>query len=263
MTAEHECTSALGNLAKGGLRFYNEIGSTNDEALLWASQGASDFSLVAADAQTSGRGRHGRKWYSLPGAGLAFSLILRPTPAEREYIGKFSGLGALALVHALQQRGLQAQIKWPNDVLIGGKKTAGILVEAAWMGDTPQALVLGMGVNITPAALPPAEQLLFPATCVQAELGHSLERFILLRDTLLALADLRTTLPTPGFIETWQQVLAFKDEEVHIWAGASPQPFTATLLGLQPDGSLRVKTQTGEVQSIHAGEVHLRPASTS
>jgi BirA family biotin operon repressor/biotin-[acetyl-CoA-carboxylase] ligase len=158
-------------LSLGDLRFYPQAGSSNDLALVWASEGARDLSLVFADEQTGGRGRLGRRWFTPAGSALAFSLIFRPSEHEREHVGLFAGLGALALVDALKARGLLAEIKWPNDVLIGGKKTAGILVETVWTGAEVDSVVLGMGVNVFAASVPPAEALNFPATCVATELG--------------------------------------------------------------------------------------------
>ena len=253
-----ELETALREVALGGFRYFDSIGSTNDVALEWASQGAPDLSLVAADAQVNGRGREGRKWFSLPGAGLACSLVLRPTAAERQQIGRFSGLGALALVKALQKHGLTAQIKWPNDVLIRGKKVAGILIETVWLGTEIESLVLGLGVNSTPAALPSGEVLNFPATCVETELGRELARFDLLRDLLVEFIQLRSDLASDGFLNAWQAALAFRGQRVLLWQGDS-RTFTAELLGLEQDGSLRVRMDDGKLDVINFGEVHLRP----
>jgi BirA family biotin operon repressor/biotin-[acetyl-CoA-carboxylase] ligase len=255
-----ELETALREIALGGLRFLASTGSTNDEALAWAARGARDLSLVVADAQVSGRGREGRKWYTPAGVGLAFSLILRPSDVEREHVGRFSGLGALALVSALRKRGLNALIKWPNDVLIQRKKVAGILIEAVWLGAEVDSLVLGMGVNVSPGSLPPEETLNFPATCVEDEAGEAVARLDLLRDLLADFINLRVNLATDGFLNAWQDALAFRGEQIQLWQGRE-QPINAELLGLGMDGSLRVRTDRGEERLIHFGEVHLRPIS--
>jgi BirA family biotin operon repressor/biotin-[acetyl-CoA-carboxylase] ligase len=135
--------------------------------------------------QTSGRGRMGRTWFTPPDSALAFSLILRPGPGEQENIGRFAALGALALVNMLSTLGVTAQIKWPNDVLINRRKVAGILIETVWSGDEVDSLVLGMGVNVLPASLPPAPGLNFPVTCIQSETPAVLVREILLMDILM------------------------------------------------------------------------------
>ena len=162
----------LSSLPLSAFRYYDTLGSTNDEALVWASQGAPDFSLIIADEQTSGRGRMDRKWFTPPQSALAMSLILRPTAIERTHPARTTGLLALSLAESLRKLGLIPQIKWPNDVLLSGRKVAGILVETTWMGDELDAMVLGMGVNVLNASIPPADQLLFPATSIETELGH-------------------------------------------------------------------------------------------
>ncbi len=240
------------------IRSFASVGSTNDEALAWAAEGANDLSLVFADEQLAGRGRMGRKWFTPPGSALAFSLIFRPQGDEREQVAKFSGLGALALVRALQKLGIEAQVKWPNDVLVGGKKVAGILVETVWMGADVDSVVLGMGVNVTPDSLPPASALTFPATCVQSEGAEALSRADLLYRLLEELIALRAALPTEAFVADWERSLAFRGEMVQVWVGET-ESVIGQVLGLETDGSLRVALPEGGTRAIRFGEVHLRP----
>lgn len=249
---------ALRDFALGGLRFFPSIGSTNDEALAWATEGAKDMSLVVADEQTAGRGRMGRKWFTPLGSALAFSLIIRPQGQEREAIGRFSGLGALALVNALKRHGVTAQIKWPNDVLINEKKTAGILVETVWMGNEVESIVLGMGVNVTADSVPPSEELNFPATCIQSEGPSALPRFDLLKDLLAELIPLRASLASDGFLHAWEAALAFRGRTVRVWVDEA-ESILGQVLVLETDGSLRLRIAGGEIRAIRFGEVHLRP----
>src|SRR5690606_3785950 len=141
---------ALQGFSIGPWRYFDRLGSTNDEAARWADRGAPHLALVLADEQYAGRGRLGRQWFTPPGAALALSLVLRPRPENRlasEQIPFYTALGALALSQALRrQLGLSPAIKWPNDVLLVGRKTAGILAEAQWQGDQVQAVILGIGV---------------------------------------------------------------------------------------------------------------------
>ena len=255
----NEIQAALGDISLGGFRFFQSIGSTNDEALAWAAQGAPDFSLVVADEQTSGRGRSGRKWFTPPKTALAFSLILRPTADERTHPARTTGLGALALADSLQTLGLAPHIKWPNDVLLNGRKTAGILVESVWTGDTLDASILGMGVNVLAASVPPADQTLFPATSIERELGHPIERTGLLSDILAALIGWRSRLGANEFMQAWENLLAFRGEQVQVWAG-NDNPLTGFLLGLESDGSLRLRDERGNPVTVQFGEIHLRPA---
>ncbi len=253
-----EIQIALAQLPLGGFRFFSSIGSTNDHALAWAREGAPDLSLVAADEQIAGRGRSGRKWFTPPGAALAFSLILRPTTAERIYPARITGLGALALVEVCDKLGIKAQIKWPNDVLLNERKVAGILVESVWMGADLEALVLGMGVNVRKASVPPADELVFPATCMEHELGNALDRTELLKDVLVAVLQWRRGLATDEFIRQWQSSLAFRGKQVQISRRDPSSPLMGSLAGLESDGSLRLLVD-GKLITVQVGEIHLRP----
>ena len=259
---EKQLRKALSDIPLGDIRYYHQVGSTNDIALAWATEGAPDFSLVVADEQTSGRGRMGRRWLTPAGSSLAMSLILRPPPHVREHISLLSGLGALALTQVLKDYGLHTQIKWPNDILIGLRKTAGILVEIVWMGDQVESAVIGIGVNVLPESVPPAAAVGFPATSIHTE-GGKIDRLDLLHDLLERLIKLRPQVGTPDFIRAWEAALAFKDEEVQVWAEPGSgklveSPLTGILRGLESDGALRLETSSG-IQIIQFGEIHLRP----
>ncbi len=250
--------TALADLPLGGLRCFDSLGSTNDDALDWAAQGAPDLSLIVADEQTRGRGRMNRRWFTPRGTALAFSLILRPTPDERAHPTLTSGLLAVSLADALRKRGLAPLIKWPNDVLLAGRKAAGILVEAAWTGERLEALVLGMGVNVSKEAVPPAGELLFPATSVEHESGQAVERPSLLRDILSALLEWRPQLGTGELVKAWDENLAFRGRQVKV-EGGSGEVLVGCVQGLAPDGSLLLRGEGGDSITVHFGEVHLRP----
>ena len=170
MMDERSLRKSLSSMPLGGLRYFKQIGSTNDVALAWAAADAPDLALVYAEQQTAGRGRGSHRWFTPPGAALAFSLVLRPLPDEQSSLTLFSALGALAVCEVLEAQGLRPEIKWPNDVLLNRRKVCGILAESVWMGDKLDSLVLGIGMNIKPEAVPPADQLNFPATCLELEL---------------------------------------------------------------------------------------------
>lgn len=255
---QNELKKALAKLPLGDVRYFDSIGSTNNEALAWATSGARDLSLVIADEQTAGRGRLDRKWFTPRGTALAFSLILRPTPEERLYLTRIVGLAALAIADTLRTRGLVAQIKWPNDVLLNGYKVAGILVESVWSGDEVDCLVIGVGVNVLRESVPAAELLQFPATSLEDSLGSLVERERILHDILAGIVALRPHLATDSFIASWEKVLAFRGEQVQIDV-ESGVPVTGKLLGLEPDGSLRVSQEDGESITVRFGDVRLRP----
>lgn len=253
---EAQLQAALAGLPLGGLRFFETIGSTNDEALGWAAEGARDLALVVADEQTAGRGRSGRKWHTPAGSALALSIVLRPSAVERTLPARITGLAALATIGCCQQLGLRAQIKWPNDILLGGRKAAGILVESAWTGNILDAAVVGIGINVTSSALPRADQLSFPATSLEGELGRSLSRADILREVLTSLLAWRARIGTAEFIQAWEDVLAFRGQQVVVGQDGET-PLNGTLLGLEPDGSLRLLAEDMPT-IVHFGEIHLR-----
>jgi len=126
------------------IRVVAETGSTNEDALKQAADGANEGLVIAADSQTAGRGRQGRQWLTRPGAALTFSVLLRPQPVPQAARGWVPLLAGVAVVFGLRQAtGIGARLKWPNDVLAGDGKLAGILAEQS--GD---AIVVGIGVNI-------------------------------------------------------------------------------------------------------------------
>jgi BirA family transcriptional regulator, biotin operon repressor / biotin---[acetyl-CoA-carboxylase] ligase len=256
---EHDLQKELSSLPLGRIRYFDSISSTNDEALAWVAQGAHDLSIVIADEQTAGRGRLKRKWFTPKGAALALSVILRPSAAERSHPTRIVGLGALALTSACLKLGLHAQIKWPNDVLLNRKKTAGILIESVWTGDALDALVLGVGVNVLAASVPPADQVLFPATSLESELGRSVDRADTLRAILSAFLLWRSKLGTDEFLKAWEDALAFRCEQVQIFKD-DETPLMGELLGLASDGGLCLRQANNNILTIQFGEIHLRPA---
>lgn len=237
--------------------YYTEVSSTNDLAQEWAENGAADGSLVLADRQTAGRGRAERRWVTQPGAALAMSLVLRPTAAEAAHISRFTALAALGLVETLAQHGLAAEVKWPNDVLLGGRKVAGVLVEAIWQRERSKALIVGMGVNVSREALPPAEELRFPATCIEDEMGESVDRWDILAGILHSIFTYRKILTTEAFLSAWNEKLAWKGEQI-AFRFANGQVKLARVLAVQPDGrlALRVEGQS-EPFLAAAGEIEL------
>jgi BirA family biotin operon repressor/biotin-[acetyl-CoA-carboxylase] ligase len=173
--------------------FFSTIGSTNDVASTLADAGEHEGAVVIADTQTAGRGRRGRAWFSPRGAGLYVSVILAPARAVRDG-GRATALltltAGVALAEAVEQvTGLAPDIKWPNDLLVGRRKLAGILAEgvAARTSDPGiNAVVLGYGLNVSPAAYPP--DLGDRVTSLESELGRPIDRAELCARSLESLA---------------------------------------------------------------------------
>ena len=270
---------SLSDLPLGTIRYYDTIGSTNDEAAAWTEAGAQDLSLVVADEQTQGHGRLQRRWFTPPHTGLAMSLVLRQSqPVEPSasalLLSRLTGLGAVAVCAALQVCcQLEAQIKWPNDVLLGGRKVAGILAEAYWHGDLLESVVLGIGVNVTQDAIPPSAVLNFPATSVETEAGASIDRLALLHAMLERIIFWRLRLATPEFLQAWELHLAYKGEWVHVLNSSLARPSNEAagpdyvqegqLLGLDTAGGLQLRDRSGRTILVRNGEIHLRPLPSS
>ncbi len=243
---------ALHALPLTAWRFYPVTGSTNDEALAWATAGAPEGCFVLAEEQTRGRGRQGNRWWSRPAAALTFTFIARPLPGERLYPGRFTAWGAIAVAETLEALGLSPALKWPNDVLLEGRKVAGVLAEAAWEGERPAAVVVGLGVNLAPEALPPPGATDFPAGCVADALGFSPPRWEFLVAVLRRMLWWRYRLSSPAFLQAWESRLAYRGQCVQ--AGQ----VRGVLLGLDAHGGLRLRLPSGHTQTLYALEGHLR-----
>ena len=166
------------------LHWYEHVGSTNDIAMTAAADGAPEGIVVAANAQSSGRGRLGRVWVSPPGAGLYVSVVLRPPREALTFVTLAAGTAVAAGIEAAT--GLATSLKWPNDVYVGTRKLAGILAEA---GSSPRGehVVVGCGVNVQRASLPP--DVAARATSIEGELGKPIDRGLLLAECLAAFSD--------------------------------------------------------------------------
>ena len=140
---------------------------------------------------------------------------------------------------------------------VARRKVAGLLTETAWLASTLHALVLGIGVNISPAAVPPPAELIFPATCVETELGRSIDRWQVLRAILESLFTWRTRLCTAAFLQEWQTHLAFKNEWVRLDATGGQEQI-GQVQGIAPDGSLHLIDKDGKDFWVTVGDVHLR-----
>jgi len=254
---ESSLNELFSTLPLGDIRYFDSIGSTNDEALAWANKGAHDLSLIIADEQTMGRGRLGRPWFTPPGTALAFSLILRPTADEKPHLSRLVGLAALAITESLQKMGLSPQIKWPNDVLLNQRKVAGVLIELAWSGEDVVCVVIGIGVNILKGAVPSTDILRFPGTSLEDMLGYPVERENVLRDILSALIALRPQLSTDEFMNKWEETLAYHGKQVKV--DMAGQTLVGLLEGIIPDGSLRLRDEHGNSVTVQFGDVRLRP----
>jgi BirA family biotin operon repressor/biotin-[acetyl-CoA-carboxylase] ligase len=208
----------LSDLPLGGIKYFDTTDSTNNRAAEFIQKGVPDRYLVIANEQRKGRGRAGRIWFTPPDSSLAFSLINHPKmPLRQENITRMTGLGALAVCEMLRDTyRLHAQIKWPNDVLLQGKKVSGILAEGHWLGDELLAIIVGIGINIAPESVPDEKNLDFPATSISDSLGKLVDRIVVLKDVLTRFFFWKDKLAKPEFITTWQGYLAYIGEMIQI-----------------------------------------------
>ena len=169
-----------------------EVDSTNDVALALAARGAADGTAVLAGQQRAGRGRRGRDWFSPAGAGLYLSMILRPAAAMLPLVTL--GAGVAVARGGIRATGLPLELKWPNDLVIGRpwRKLGGILCETSGTGSQVEAVVVGVGVNLLPAAYPP--ELADRASSLETELGRAPDTIHFVVEVLAELHELSTRL---------------------------------------------------------------------
>lgn len=231
-------------------RILESCRSTNDEALAWAKDGAPHLSVVVANAQEAGRGRHGRSWIAPSGEALLCSIVVRPELPVARW-GLLPLIAGVAVVDAVRARtGVEAGLKWPNDVLVAGRKLSGILVEA----EPPALAVIGIGLNASTTQFP--DDLV--ATSLALEGALRLDRADLLAEIVTAL---RVTLA-----DSSRTMARYRERSVTLGQRVQVLQGTSTMTGvavhIEEDGALVLDTEHGP-QRVHAGEVtHLRPASS-
>jgi BirA family biotin operon repressor/biotin-[acetyl-CoA-carboxylase] ligase len=237
------------------LHILEQAGSTNDICLALADAGVPDGTVVFAHHQTAGKGRQGREWFSRPGSSLTFSLLLRLNIDELGLLSRLSLLGCSAMVDVLAQYyQLQGLIKWPNDVIVHGKKICGVLMEALWQGQALQAVILGMGVNLARDAYPLDVDLRYPATSIESEVGFAPQPLELLEKLLIMLDQTRKNLVTDDFIHAKNAQLAFRGEWVTLEENTGA-PRRVRLLEIDQDGGLWVEAEDGSRSKVYAGEL--------
>ena len=238
---------------------FDAIPSTNTWLAEQVADGAPQGALAVADVQTAGRGRMGRTWQSPPGAGLLFSLLFRPAPpVTPSQVGLVVAAGVAAGLTAHLE--VDARLKWPNDVLIGGKKVAGVLGDASFRDGQADWVVVGVGLNanLAPADFPQPPPGGVAPTSLLAELGHPVERAALLA-ALLAAIEPRYAALVAGQpqVAEWRWLSATLGQPVRVTGGVAVEGVAEDIA---EDGSLLVRQADGRVVSVAAGDVSLRPA---
>jgi BirA family biotin operon repressor/biotin-[acetyl-CoA-carboxylase] ligase len=236
-----------------------EIGSTNTELKAMARDGAPEGTVLVADSQTGGRGRLGRSWHSDGPWGLWVSVLLRPRiEAERApFLGMLMALAAARAVRKLS--GLEAGIKWPNDVEVGGFKVAGILPEAGTGPSGLQWVVIGLGINLAAPLSSFPEELKGRASSIGALAGIAPTRDSVLDAVLGELGSLYPSFLSGEdgkLIAEINSISTIDGKRITVFAGESSYP--ATALRAEPSGALIVMNDEGKLISLLSGEVSIR-----
>lgn len=239
---------------------YESLPSTNTELSRLATEGAEEGVSVVADEQTAGRGRLQRAWSSPKGAGLYFSTLLRPKIAVN-YWPLITMMAAVGVYDALGEAcRLQADIKWPNDLLSGERKICGILAEAI---DTPggRAVIVGIGINLTENAYP--QEIGDIATSVSEATNRPADREAILASVLRWLTHWYALLNEPAgaesIVNAWSNRSSYAFGRV-VQVSNGDEVWQGTTSGIERDGALRLRMEDGELKSIRAGDVYsVRP----
>ena len=252
-----------GRTVGGMLRWLPRTPSTNDAAREWLDRGGPDGLVVIADGQSAARGRRGRRWISPEGCGLYLSVGLRPDLAGAS-AARLMLLGAVATAETLRALNLRAEIRWPNDIDVNGRKIAGVLAESRIDGERVSSAVLGIGVNLRHgvADFPPelhghATSVLLergPAptqTMVTAKLLERLETWYARLDAAESCGD--------SLVDRWRE-LAPGHHGARVTVDGEGERFDGVTRGLGPDGALLVQPDDGKLVAVRLGElVRVRP----
>jgi BirA family biotin operon repressor/biotin-[acetyl-CoA-carboxylase] ligase len=229
---------------------YPSLPSTMDFAKKLAAEGMGEGVVVLCDEQTEGRGRQGRKWFDTPASSILMSVIFRPTIAQ---LPQLNMLASLAIVLTIERvAAVKSTMKWPNDVLIQGKKVAGILVENVFEGNALRASIVGMGLNVSlDVATHP--EIASIATSLSAVLGRDLSRDEVLTPLLEDMDSLYQAVKrNEDVYHSWLPYVETVGKTVRIKSGKSVEEGLAQ--SINPDGSITLRRADGSLVTIATGE---------
>lgn len=233
-----------------------ETDSTNLQACRLGDEGAPDGLVVIADHQSAGKGRMGRRWESPAEVNLYVSVLLRPSILPFE-APKLTFLSAVAVCRAIAECcGLEANVKWPNDILLNGKKVAGLLNEMSSETDRVHYVVLGVGVNLNMRNEQFPGELRYPATSLLMESGETVSRLEFTRALLREIDALYQIFLAQGstpILNQWAALCDLTGKEIRV--DCNNLEIIGVMVGLGDDGALLVRTASGKVESVYAGDV--------
>lgn len=235
---------------------FDEVDSTNRLARDLARQGAAEGTVIIAEAQTHGRGRMGRVWISPPGVNLYISFLLRPELHPTQ-ASKLTLTAAVAVAETVASYvPFSPRIKWPNDILLRGRKTAGILCELVCEAERSLFAVVGVGINLnfSPSLMPP--ELRYVATSLMGALGKPVDRLDFTRTLIQKMDTWYVTLTEGGFTpiaDRWRRYARLEGRRIRVTQVDAT--FTAKAMDLDIDGALIVQTDDGTARRIVAGDI--------
>ena len=259
LLSKYELESRINTQWLGKKIVYKEtVDSTNAEVRRRAEEGEDNGLLVVADGQTLGKGRRGRNWESPKGTNLYFSMLLKPdfAPDKASMITLVAAYSVATVIR--NTTGLDAKIKWPNDIVVGKKKVCGILTEMSMERDYIHHVVVGIGINVNEENY--SIELEQMATSLKKEMGNLVLRANLLCDILSQFEkDYLTFLAAESlkpFVEEYNRMLVNKGALVKV---LDPKgEFSGIAGGISEDGRLNVFKENGQIEAVYAGEVSVR-----
>ncbi len=250
--------AAIGSTVE--LHCMGRVGSTNDELRRLADAGAASGTVVVADAQHAGRGRHGRHWHSPPGHGVYLSLLIRPDGPPR-LVARWTLVAGVGVCRAIRQLGVgDAVLKWPNDVLCHGRKLGGVLVESRTQGERVGELIMGVGVNVSAFGIDAPAELRSRATSIADATGRSEapDRETVVSSIVTQLRRACATLGADGWAELAAAWTEFAPDAVgaEVEVSDPDSAWRGRTAGLDDDGALLVRRVDGSLRRVRlAGSV--------
>jgi len=243
---------------KKDIIYLNETDSTNTRAKELAAQGAPEGTLVIAEKQTEGRGRRGRSWFSPPGGGIYFSLILRPvlSPTETPRITLMTAVVLAETLISLMK--LKLRIKWPNDILVNGKKLAGILTEISTEMDEVNYIIVGLGLNVNTQLEDLPREIKKTATSILIETGKQFPRVKLIQHYLKLYEKYYDMFKKNDFepiMKRWRELADIIGKQIRV--DVIGKTHIGKVVDVDNDGVLILKDNQGKLQRIFSGDATL------
>jgi BirA family transcriptional regulator, biotin operon repressor / biotin---[acetyl-CoA-carboxylase] ligase len=269
---EYEINCGLNTKVLGkDLRYFGQLDSTNNYAKKIANEGCPDGTVVVAACQTAGKGRLGREWNSMSDKGVWFSVVLRPklAPGEVQVVTLAASVSVASSIERVT--GIKAGIKWPNDIIIRGKKVCGILTEMSSEIDRINYLVIGIGINVNHSIEDFPEELKDTATSLRISVNRDnslddysnseakFDRSELIREVLHDLEEVFKAIScenTAGILDKWRDYSVTLNRNVRIYYKDSE--YKGVARDITPDGRLVVECSDGVVRKVVSGEVSVR-----